>query len=781
VRHLDGFRVPVLGVIAAFLIAGCAARPAPEERATRARLAGHVEAIASRIGPRPAGSAAERTAAEYVLEEFRKIGLEARLDPVDTVRVSETDEVVVRSSNVIGIRRGTSPGAIVIGAHHDSRSASCPGAADDASGVAVVLETARLLAGGSPRHTLVFASFAAEETFGLPGSREFVRRQSAGGPIRFALTLDFVGSGRIFLAPFPIPQELWANRVVARASAAAPGRVLFDPWLAAVPRMIPAPFFADHVSFLEAGIPALNLSCEFPRWTYHTVEDRADRVDPGTLLAARDVTAAIVSRLDDRGVPPRGKDPGYLPLPLFGRVVFLTSALLRGLLVVTALLFLAACWGGREALVEPRAWAGAIRSALLCLPLSALAVAGPFTVSGALGALSGTNHPWMDRPNAHAAGAILAGAFSAWLALTLARFLRPTTSPGAYLAPALAVEGGLAAACVSAGRLEIAFPFLAGILAMILATHSLRASRRAAMGILGAAWLVPFLGPGTYRMFLELSGVSPPRWALPAASVAVVFPWFLFAQHIACLPEMLHRRRGGWLSGAGAGALLAVTALAAIGYLATRGPFGERYRALVEIEQTIRADLREAEASLRSLERLDAVRLEGAGGTRLPRATEARIRSPIPVGILPAAEVSGVPQPDGSVRIRVSLSYPGRPRRIAIQLQARGGVEIPDQGSWARRPHYRKVFYALPGFLEEEFSVRAPGADAVAVGVEIAYEEDLLKLRPRAPGRVFRTVALVQLERSVASGGSGEGNGASAILTGPWPAGTGGDPGRLAP
>src|SRR5207302_5929682 len=62
----------------------------------------------------------------------------------------------------------------VVGSHYDSVQAG-PGADDDTTGTAALLEAARVLAGHPMPATIIFSSFTGEEA-GLLGSREFVRR-----------------------------------------------------------------------------------------------------------------------------------------------------------------------------------------------------------------------------------------------------------------------------------------------------------------------------------------------------------------------------------------------------------------------------------------------------------------------------------------------------------------------------------------------------------------------------------------------------------------------------
>jgi hypothetical protein len=99
-----------------------------------------------------------------------------------------------RTANVIATLKGTvNPELVyVVSSHYDSVAIG-PGADDDSSGTAALLETARILVGRPQPATIVFASFTGEEA-GLLGSREFVRRAVADRiAIVGALNNDMVG------------------------------------------------------------------------------------------------------------------------------------------------------------------------------------------------------------------------------------------------------------------------------------------------------------------------------------------------------------------------------------------------------------------------------------------------------------------------------------------------------------------------------------------------------------------------------------------------------------
>ncbi len=734
--------------LACILFAGCGQVTSPVDSEGMARLVRHVEFLSSKIGPRPAGTAADRAARDYIVREMEGSGLEVRQEEFRRVPLTAGTQVTLSSGNVIGTLKGDSGGAILLGAHHDSRDRSCPGASDDASGVAVVLEAARILASRPRRHTLIFASFGGEETFGFPGSRVFVRNWK-GDPIRLAVTLDFVGSGRLFVAPFPTPPGLWANRLLRRAEREArTGRVTFDPWLAIVPRLLPVGFGADHESFLESGVPALNLSCEFPGWSYHTAEDRPERVDPGTLLAARNLAVGILSDADGRESFAAESDRAYLPLTVFGFPLFLRGAALWALGGMVGLLGLVSVVLLRR---EGASWSAAregIRSVLVSLLLTALAVSGPFVVEKAFQRARRLQNPGWAHPVLFLTVAVLAGAFTLWLAFRLARFLRPSNLSGAYLLPAILLEGAMAGACLARGLPDLAFPFLAGTGAMLLAAWSRYATRRLAWGFLGIAALLPFLSPSTYRLFLELSGVTVPPFALELAAGILFLPWFLFFQHLACLPEALYARPGGLLFRPLAGLGLALAALGGAGVAALRPSYDAGHRVLVSVREEIDLQRHRAEAAFSSLETLGRVRLNGLGDRSLPGREEAQVRVPFPPLDLPGLRLEPEEAPgNGEILVRVRGTPPGDPRRVALRFGSGKRVEVEREGRWESAEECREILFPAGGSLDEVVHLRWDRREPLLLAGDISYDSDFLNLRPEAPFTTFRFETRVHFER----------------------------------
>jgi len=130
-----------------------------------------------------------RLASEFLYNTYKSFGYEPQYQWFDARQADGG-----RTANVVGTLRGTvNPELVyVVSSHYDSVVAG-PGADDDTSGTAALLEAARVMAGHPMAATIVFASFTGEEA-GLLGSREFVRRAVAD-KVRVvgALNNDMIG------------------------------------------------------------------------------------------------------------------------------------------------------------------------------------------------------------------------------------------------------------------------------------------------------------------------------------------------------------------------------------------------------------------------------------------------------------------------------------------------------------------------------------------------------------------------------------------------------------
>ncbi len=185
--------------------------------------------------------------------------------------------------NVIARPPGSSACAIIVGAHFDTVPGA-PGANDNASGTANVLELARAFARSGPRPGLCFALFGAEES-GLHGSRALVERLRAAGQLpRYMVNLDVTGIGRRVEVIGDTPA---AARAVALAVAAG---------IDAIPSRLPPNTGSDHMSFADAGVEVVFFtSGDFS--TIHSPQDVAAAIDRETLGRVGDAAWLLISDL----------------------------------------------------------------------------------------------------------------------------------------------------------------------------------------------------------------------------------------------------------------------------------------------------------------------------------------------------------------------------------------------------------------------------------------------------------------------------------------------------
>jgi Peptidase family M28/PDZ domain len=227
-----------------------------------------------------------------------EVGLRVDLEAVD-----------VRTANVIGVVPGHDPAraseAVVVGAHYDhlgrSGGAVYPGADDNASGTAVVLELARAFATarGAPR-TLVFILFSGEE-IGLLGSRHYVRSPTV--PIERTvamINLDMVG--RLGDRPLGVGGVATGGglKTVVDDAARQLGLALAD-------RDAPGGA-SDHAPFYRAGVPVLFFHTG-AHPDYHRPTDTADKIDAIGLARVAALSARVIEDVAGR---PR---PTYVVLP----------------------------------------------------------------------------------------------------------------------------------------------------------------------------------------------------------------------------------------------------------------------------------------------------------------------------------------------------------------------------------------------------------------------------------------------------------------------------------
>jgi hypothetical protein len=265
-------------------------------------------------------------AKDYILDQFNQIRANSYQNSFvvfpHEFQVSWAGSDTV-GTNIVGLMNGTetNTGVIILAAHYDSisvdfedGSAYAPGANDNASGVAALLEIARIMSQRPHRATVMFIAFAAEEV-NRQGSIAFIKDyiQQASIDVRYVLNMDIIGSstganGAIiddYIRVFSAEPNDSNSRVLARnlnlfARLYVPDMSIYLEQMADRENR-----YSDHISFNDAGYPAVRFieAMEDPN-LQHTDRDRWGQMRPGYLTRAARTILACTTVLADGPRPP---------------------------------------------------------------------------------------------------------------------------------------------------------------------------------------------------------------------------------------------------------------------------------------------------------------------------------------------------------------------------------------------------------------------------------------------------------------------------------------------
>lgn len=246
--------------------------------------------------------------ADYVRGELAAAGAVVRDQPY------EVHGMLFR--NVIG-RFGPEQGELlVIGAHYDAFETT-PGADDNASGVAALLEVARLLGTHPPSQPVELVAFTLEEppffrTENMGSARYAAELKASNRPVAGVLILEMVGyfTDAPFSQDYPSPL-LWLMYPSRGNFLAVVGRHDQGRWIREVkrgmagatplaihsiraPTALPGIDFSDHLNFWAQGYPAVMLTdtAFYRNKAYHTAHDTPERLDYDRMA---EVTAAVAA------------------------------------------------------------------------------------------------------------------------------------------------------------------------------------------------------------------------------------------------------------------------------------------------------------------------------------------------------------------------------------------------------------------------------------------------------------------------------------------------------
>ena len=287
-------------------------RPGDAPRADPARLAAHVRRLAGDLSPRDAGHADNLArAAAYIRAEMER----AR------GRVSEQQYEVMGKTytNVIATFGAETSERIVVGAHYDAAGA-LPGADDNASGVAGLVELGQMLGAANLPLRVDLVAYSLEEPpffrtrhMGSALHAQTLRRQ--GADVRLMFSLEMIGyfSDEPGSQQFPVSflglfyptrgnfisvvgnfsNGLSVRRVKRAMRSAAPLPVFSIN----APRSIPGIDFSDHLNYWENGYDAVMITdtAFYRNGNYHTASDTPETLDYRRMaLVVEGIYAAVL-------------------------------------------------------------------------------------------------------------------------------------------------------------------------------------------------------------------------------------------------------------------------------------------------------------------------------------------------------------------------------------------------------------------------------------------------------------------------------------------------------
>jgi len=254
------------------------------------------------IGPRYPGSPGHAAIRRYLTDTLAAFGANVSVQPFEAV-ISTGD--TLHLVNVIANFRANARRRILLGAHYDTRPRAdrerdpalrvkpIPGANDGASGVAVLLEIARLLGASKPSVGVDIVFFDGED-YGeegneqdyLLGSRRFVAGLRGYRPIA-VVVVDMVGE-----RDSQLPMEGFS----AAASAALCREIYGIAATLGVENFVASQgpsIMDDHLPFIQAGLSAIDIiDFDYPYW--HTLDDTPDKCSSASLAAVGNVLVHFI-------------------------------------------------------------------------------------------------------------------------------------------------------------------------------------------------------------------------------------------------------------------------------------------------------------------------------------------------------------------------------------------------------------------------------------------------------------------------------------------------------
>lgn len=332
--------------------------------------------------PHPVGSADHARVRDYVLGRMTALGLSPSIQASAALetRRSGGDTFVFggQVENLVGVlpgRNRTLP-ALALMAHYDSVPGS-PGAADDATGVAAILETIRAIKAEGVTERDIIVLITDSEEAGLLGARAFFAEHPLRTRIGLMINLEARGNG----GRANMFQTGPANGAIIAGFARAASAPISNSLAVFLYENMPND--TDFSVSREAGISGLNFAFIGRQFDYHSPTATLANLDQGSVQHIGDQTLAATRRFAGGDMP--GKAPDAVYSQTFGDHILAYPAWAGWLLWLATAAVIAAALRRMRAADEAWPWAGMARgagAAVLLLTGAALALHTARRVTG---------------------------------------------------------------------------------------------------------------------------------------------------------------------------------------------------------------------------------------------------------------------------------------------------------------------------------------------------------------------------------------------------------------
>jgi hypothetical protein len=391
----------------------------------------YVEHLTVTIGPRVMGSPNERQALQWASDKFTAFGAAtAYIMPVQKA----PQGINTNSGVAVGTFPGQSDSIIVIGAHIDSDRRDNPGASDNASGTACIVELARNWSQQPRRYSLVFAAFGGEEG-DLVGSEHFVEYFPDMDRVTLMLNIDMAGSEG-WLIPFIDVESHQAPKWLVEDAYA------FDRSLGYNDLEYPTHFFSlnsslgdgagsDHMPFMKKDIPAIDFTSGINIDPIHTPQDRLEFLSKPMLARSGLLVSELIAKYNTQGIPAERKGH-YMMWEVFGGRVYIPTWFIITVNFVALLLGILALRQTRKHRLEieksRRARVSGLKLLVLIIIIAIFAQLGEALMQF----IKGVRYPWYSHVNLYLWFAAIWALAGVWVASQLTRTWRFSRDPYIY-------------------------------------------------------------------------------------------------------------------------------------------------------------------------------------------------------------------------------------------------------------------------------------------------------------------------------------------------------------